>query len=169
MIGEGRFLYGAGMALSFDALREKIGTEIGVSDWVSVTQDMINGFADVTDDHQFIHVDPEQAKATPFGGTIAHGFLTLSLLPALISNIDVQLKNTVTGVNYGFDRVRLIAPVPSGSDVRGRFVLQDAVEKRPGQYLLTFAVSVEIKGQDKPALTAEWLGMQFTDEKGGAA
>jgi len=138
-----------------------IGSEIGVSDWIKVDQDRINVFADVTEDHQFIHVNEEAAKMTPFGGTIAHGFLTLSLLSKFSEGAGLVIEGVKMGVNYGFEKVRFLAPVPSGSNVRGKFVLKDAVEKKPGQFLLTYEVTVEIEGAEKPALIADWLGMQF--------
>lgn len=142
-------------------LTDLIGQEVGVSNWISVKQDRINQFADVTEDHQFIHVNPEAAKKTPFGGTIAHGFLTLSLLAKFAEEGALVLDGVAMGVNYGFEKVRFLQPVAEGSQVRGRFVLKDAVEKNPGQHLLTYAVSVEIDGVEKPALVADWLAMQF--------
>ena len=139
-----------------------IGTEIGLSDWIAVDQDRINVFADVTEDHQFIHIDPDKAKDSPFGGTIAHGFLTLSLLSKFSEGSGLKIEGVKMGVNYGFEKVRFLAPVPSGSNVRGRFVLKDAIEKKPGQHLLTYEVTVEIEGGDKPALVADWLALLFT-------
>lgn len=138
-----------------------IGTEVGVSDWLEINQDRINGFADVTEDHQFIHVDVEAAKDTPFGTTIAHGFLTLSLLAKFSKQASVLLEGTKMGMNYGFDKVRFLAPVPVGAKVRAHFTLKDAVEKREGQFLLTYGITVEIEGAEKPALICDWLGMQF--------
>ena len=143
-------------------LQGLIGTEIGTSDWLVVDQDRINVFADVTEDHQFIHINEEQAKKTPFGGTIAHGFLTLSLLSKFSEGSGLVIEGVQMGVNYGFEKVRFLAPVPSGSKVRGKFVLKNAIEKKPGQHLLTYEVTVEIEGEDKPALIADWLAMQFT-------
>lgn len=139
-----------------------IGTELGTSEWITVDQDRINVFADVTEDHQFIHINEEMAKKTPFGGTIAHGFLTLSLLSKFSEGAGLVIEGVQMGVNYGFEKVRFLAPVPSGSRVRGRFTLKEAVEKKPGQHLLTYEVTVDIEGQEKPALIADWLGMQFT-------
>lgn len=149
-------------AVATSELKGLIGTEIGVSEWVMVDQDRINVFADVTEDHQFIHIDEAAAKQTPFGGTIAHGFLTLSLLSKFSEGSGLVIEGVKMGVNYGFEKVRFLAPVPSGSKVRGRFSLKDAVEKKPGQHLLTYEVTVDIEGQDKPALIADWLAMQFT-------
>lgn len=143
-------------------LQSLVGTEIGVSDWAVMDQDRINVFADVTEDHQFIHIDEEAAKMTPFGGTIAHGFLTLSMLSKFSEGSGLVIEGVKMGVNYGFEKVRFLAPVPSGSKIRGRFNLKDAVEKKPGQFLLTYEVTVDIEGQDKPALIADWLAMQFT-------
>ncbi len=139
-----------------------IGRELGTSEWITVDQDRINVFADVTEDHQFIHINEEMAKKTPFGGTIAHGFLTLSLLSKFSEGAGLVIEGVQMGVNYGFEKVRFLAPVPSGSRVRGRFTLKEAVEKKPGQHLLTYEVTVDIEGQEKPALIADWLGMQFT-------
>jgi acyl dehydratase len=141
-------------------LSSLIGTEIGASRWFEVDQARIDAFAEVTEDRQFIHVDPEAAKATPFGGTIAHGFLTLSLASAMSYDAVQPLDGAVMGVNYGFDRLRFLAPVPAGSRVRGRFKLLSAEDKGGGRWLLKHELTVEIEGGDKPALIAEWLGMQ---------
>jgi acyl dehydratase len=145
-----------------DDIADIIGKESGVSDWIEVAQPRINEFADVTEDHQFIHVNEDMAKMTPFGGTIAHGFLTLSLLSKMAEGGSIMMEGVKMGVNYGFDKVRFINPVPSGSKVRGRFVVKSIEEKRPGQFLVTYTVTVEIEGVEKPALIADWLGMQFT-------
>jgi acyl dehydratase len=138
-----------------------IGQEIGVSRWFEIDQARIDAFADVTEDRQFIHVDPEAARATPFGGTIAHGFLTLSLASAMSYDAVKPLEGSVMGVNYGFDRLRFLAPVPAGSRVRGRFRLLAADDKGDGRWLLKHELTVEIDGSDKPALIAEWLSMQM--------
>lgn len=143
-------------------LAAQVGTECGVSDWIEIDQARINTFADVTEDHQFIHVNPEMAKMTPFGGPIAHGFLTLSLLSKMAEGGTIVLEGVKMGVNYGFDKVRFLNPVPVDSKVRGRFVVKSAEEKRPGQFLITYEVTVEIDGIEKPALIADWMGMQFT-------
>ena len=142
-------------------LHDLIGQEVGVSRWILVNQARIDAFAETTEDRQFIHVDPEAAKATPFGGAIAHGFLTLSLLSAMSYDAVPPLAGMVMGVNYGFDRVRFLAPVPAGSEVRGRFKLLSAEDKGGGRWLLKHEVTVELNGGDKPALIAEWLGMQI--------
>lgn len=143
-------------------MQARIGTE-SVSDWVEVTQDMIDRFAEATGDHQFIHVDPVAAAATPFGGTIAHGFLTLSLMPLLSSKVSdaPRIAGARMGVNYGGNSVRFLTPVRSGSRVRGRFKLLAFDEKRPGQFQQTNAFTVEIEGQDKPAMVAEWISQIF--------
>ena len=143
-------------------LMATVGSDLGTSDWITVEQDRVNQFADVTEDHQFIHVNPEMAKMTPFGGPIAHGFLTLSLLSKFSEQGGVVIEGVKMGVNYGFEKVRFLAPVKVGKKVRGHFKLKAAEEKRPGQFLLTYEVTVEIEGEDKPALVADWLGMQFT-------
>ena len=144
-------------------LQSLIGTEVGVSRWIKVDQARIDAFAKITEDEQFIHVDPEAAKATPFGGTIAHGFLTLSLASAMSYDAVKPLEGVVMGVNYGFDKLRFINPVKVNSRVRGRFQLMSAEEKNPNQWLLKHAVTVEIEGEDKPALIAEWLGMTVVE------
>lgn len=132
-----------------------------MSDWLVIDQERINQFADVTEDHQFIHVDPEAAKKTPFGTTIAHGFLSLSMLSKLASGSVIIFEGVKMGVNYGFEKVRFVTPVKSGQKIRGRFTLMSADSKIPGQWSLKYAVKVEIDGEAKPALVAEWLTMQF--------
>jgi acyl dehydratase len=146
---------------SLDEIRAKIGSEVGVSDWISVDQARIDAFAEATDDRQFIHVDPEAAARTPFGGTVAHGFLTLSLLSRMAADAMLLPDSTNLVVNYGVNRVRFLAPVRAGARVRGRFTLDSVEEKAPGQMLMRHTVTVEIEGEDKPALNAEWLGMIF--------
>ena len=146
---------------SIEEIKGRIGSEVGVSDWILIDQPRILAFAEVTDDHQFIHVDPAAAAMTPFGGTIAHGFLTLSLLSRMAADAMLRPDNIKMGVNYGFEKIRFLAPVRSGSRVRGRFRLQRFEEKRPGQYQFVHEVTVEIEGEDKPALIAEWIGMLF--------
>lgn len=144
-----------------DEIRALAGTEIGVSGWLEIGQDRIHAFAEATEDRQFIHVDPEAAARTPFGCTVAHGFLTLSMLSRMAAEVMPVPDNVKMVVNYGLDRVRFIAPVRSGKRVRGRFVLDSVDEKAPGQMLLRHSVTVEIEGEDRPALTAEWLGLLF--------
>lgn len=139
-----------------------IGQDAGTSDWFAIDQQRINDFADVTLDHQFIHVDPERAKETPFGSTIAHGFLTLSMLAYFLQNgVGVDVPNRTMGVNYGFDKVRFLQPVKVGSRIRASAKVLEATEKNPGQYLFKLDITVEIEGEDKPALKAEWLSMVF--------
>lgn len=142
-------------------LKAMAGREIGLSGWIEITQGRINAFADVTEDWQFIHVDPERAAATPFGGTIAHGFLTLSLLSAMAIEAVPRVEGSWMGVNYGFDKIRFLAPVPSGSRVRGRFTVISAEELKPGEMTVKYKVEVEIEGGERPALMAEWIGRQY--------
>src|SRR5215213_5405911 len=147
---------------SIEDIQSKVGTEVGVSDWLLVDQARIDAFAGITEDPQFIHIDPEAAAKTPFGGTVAHGFLTLSLLSRMAADAMLRPEGVKMGVNYGFDRVRFIAPVRSGKRVRGRFTLARMDEKNPGQYQFVHEVVVEIEGEEKPALTADWIGLIFT-------
>ena len=148
--------------MTADEMRASIGQE-SVSDWIEVSQDMINKFADATGDHQFIHIDPERAKQTPFGTTIAHGFLTLSLLPLIAAKNPggPRLDGVKMGVNYGGNKVRFLAPVPSGSRIRGRSKIVEFEEKRPGQFQYTTETTVEIEGSEKPAMIAEWITQVF--------
>ena len=147
------------LTLNVDQLQDYIGKEVGVSEWMLVDQDRINQFAEATGDHQYIHVDPERAAQTPFGTTIAHGFLTMSLMVLMGYEGSTKLENSVMGINYGFDKLRFINPVKVNNRIRGRFQLVSAEEKKPNHYLLKHAVTVEIEGEEKPALIAEWLGM----------
>lgn len=144
---------------SLDDITARIGTQIGVSGWITLDQARIDKFADATEDHQFIHVDPEAAGKTMFGGTIAHGFLTLSLLSRMAADVMLVPENTKLAVNYGLNRVRFIAPVPAGSRVRGTFTLANIEERGEGQLLMHHNVLVEIEGSDKTALTADWIGL----------
>jgi acyl dehydratase len=139
----------------------RIGQEVGVSGWLTIDQQRIDEFADATEDRQFIHTDPETAAQTPFGGTIAHGFLSLSMLSRMAAEGMLVPDSIKMAVNYGLDRVRFIKPVRSGKRIRGRFRLDSVEEKAPGQLLLRHTVTVEIEGEEKPALTAEWLGLLF--------
>jgi len=141
-------------------LGEMVGQEMGVSSWFEITQDQIDKFADCTHDHQYIHTDPEKAAQTPFGTTIAHGFLTLSLLSAMVYEMPA-IEGITMGVNYGMNRMRFVSPVKVGSRVRGRFVLLAVDDIRPGELQTTVQVTVEIEGQEKPALVAEWLGRRY--------
>jgi acyl dehydratase len=145
-----------------DELKALVGSSIGTSDWLTVDQAMIDKFAEATGDHQFIHVDVEKAKLTPFGGTIAHGFLSLSIMPVLTQMTDMpRLENIKMGVNYGGNKTRFLAPVRSGKRVRGHFKLLEIEEKRPGQWQQTVEYTLEIEGEDKPALIAEWISQFF--------
>lgn len=137
------------------------GQELGESEWMVVDQPRIDTFAEVTGDHQFIHVNPELAKQTPFGTTIAHGYLTLSLLSRMAYDVMPGIQGTKMGVNYGLNTVRFLAPVKSGSRVRGRFVMKDVSERQPGVVQSTVEVKVEIEGEDKPALAAEWVTLAY--------
>lgn len=150
-------------AVDASTLQEYVGKTMGESEWFQIDQDRINAFADTTLDHQFIHVDPEKAKATPFGGTIAHGFLTLSLLPHLQSQMSelVVPADLKMGMNYGFDKIRFLAPVKTGSRVRAVATLKEVTEKNPGQFLFSSEYTIEIEDSPKPALIADWLLMYF--------
>jgi acyl dehydratase len=140
-------------------IKSRIGAEVGISGWITIDQARIDAFADVTEEWQFIHVDSEAAARTPFGGTIAHGFLTLSMISKMGAEVMLVPDGTKLVINYGLDRVRFLAPVRSGSRVRGRFTLDSVEEKAPGQWLLRHLVTVEIEGEDKPALSAAWLSL----------
>jgi acyl dehydratase len=144
-----------------ETVQALINTEVGVSDWVTITQDMVNQFAKLTGDPVEIHTNVELAKHTPFGGTIAHGLLTLSMIGGLCTCMQVYMQGINMGLNYGFNKVRMISPVKTGSCIRGRFTLKAMEQKGPKQWLQTTEVVIEIEGEDKPALIAEWLGMQF--------
>ena len=147
--------------MTVDELRGATGRDLGFSEWFTVDQERVNQFADVTLDHQYIHIDPDRAAQTPFGGTIAHGFLTMSLMVHLAEGVAVTVENQVMGINYGFDKLRFVSPVPVGSNVRGRFVLKKADTAKDGEVTLTYGVTVEIEGQDRPALAADWIARQF--------
>ncbi|MCG9515266.1 MaoC family dehydratase [Acinetobacter pittii] len=143
--------------LSIDQLVELQGQALGSSQWMTIDQSMINTFADVTQDHQFIHVDEEAARQTPFGGTIAHGFLTLSLLSAMAAQVLPTVQGQKSGVNYGINNLRFISPVHSGKRVRGHFHLKNVSQKNKGSYQLIMEVTIEIEDEAKPALVTEWL------------
>ena len=144
---------------SLDDIRLLIGEEVGTSSWIAIDQERIGNFAEATEDRQFIHLDPDGAAAAGLGGTIAHGFLSLSLLSVMGAEAMVMPEGMKLVFNYGFDRVRFLAPVRSGKRIRGRFRLESVEEKRPGQFLFRHEVTVDIEGEDKPALTATWLAM----------
>ncbi|WP_413415325.1 MaoC family dehydratase [Sphingomonas sp. Sphisp140] len=147
--------------ITVQEMAESIGTE-RVSDWVEVTQMMIDTFAEATGDHQFIHVDPVRAAQTPFGGTIAHGFLSLSLMPMLAARSNAPaIEGVKMGVNYGGNKVRFMQPVRSGKRVRGRFKLLKFTERKPGVWEQVQEYTLEIEGEEKPALIAEWIALVY--------
>jgi acyl dehydratase len=148
--------------ISLAAYQAMVGREIGVSSWHLVDQKRIDLYADVIEDHQFIHVDPIRAKAeSAFGTTIAHGFLTMSLMSIMSYEVMPVISGTTMGVNYGFDKLRFISPVRSGSRVRGRFTLAEAKLRKPKELQSRTNVTVEIEGEDKPALVADWIGLIY--------
>ncbi len=147
--------------IALGELKGRVGTKMGVSEWQRIDQQTIQAFADLTGDHSFIHVDAEKARATPFGTTIAHGFLTLSMLSNMAYQVCPRLEGAKYGVNYGCDRLRFISPVKNGSRVRAHFVLKQVDEQAGGRVQLRYDVTVEIEGEQKPALSIEWLSMQF--------
>lgn len=152
---------------SLDDVRDAVGKEVGRSAWRVVTQEMINQFADATDDHQWIHIDPARAAAeTPFGGSIAHGFLTLSLLSTLAYEALPTLENQTMGMNYGFDKVRFSSVVKAGARVRAVFILADADIRPSGRVLATYEVTIEVEDTIKPALTATWLTLAVVPPPG---
>jgi acyl dehydratase len=142
-------------------IQQIVGKPLEKTAWFTVEQSQINQFADCTLDHQFIHVDPEKAKQTPFGSTIAHGFLSLSMLSYFAQSFAVAIEGMTMSINYGFDKVRFINPVKVNSRIRCHAKTLEVIEKKPGQFMFKTQVTVEIEGVDKPALTAEWLSMQL--------
>ena len=148
--------------VSLEAYQAMVGKEIGVSSWHLIDQERIDSYADVIEDHQFIHVDPARAaKETAFGTTIAHGFLTMSLMSIMSYEVMPVIEGTAMGVNYGFDKLRFISPVKSGSRVRGRFTLAEAKLRKPKELQSRTSVTVEIEGEEKPALVADWIGLIY--------
>ncbi|MGT2436003.1 MaoC family dehydratase [Bradyrhizobium betae] len=147
--------------ITLEAYQALVGKEIGVSSWHPIDQPRIDTYADVTEDHQFIHVDPERAKESAFGTTIAHGFLTMSMMSVMSYEVMPAIAGTTMGVNYGFDKLRFISPVRSGKRIRGRFVLAEAKLRKPHELQSRTNVTVEIEGEDKPALVADWLGLIY--------
>ena len=145
--------------MSVDDLLAQQGRDLGWSQWFKVDQERINRFADVTLDHQFIHTDPERASQTPFGSTIAHGFLTMSLMVHLTEEVTLRPANAVMAINYGFDRLRFVTPVKVDSRIRLGAKIASVTDKGGGQVLMKYDVTIEIDGEEKPALVAEWLGM----------
>ncbi|ULJ72022.1 MaoC family dehydratase [Rhizobium gallicum] len=152
--------------ISLAEVRGLIGTKTGLSDWILVDQAMIDAFAHATNDHQFIHTDPARATTeSSFGGTIAHGFLTLSLLSTMNYNALPKIREQTMGINYGFDKVRFMAPVKSGTRIRGHFILADARFRGASMLMTTYEVSIEIENEKKPALTANWITIIQFDPK----
>ena len=148
--------------MSPQEIAEKVGEDYGTSEWVEISQERINQFAEATGDHQFIHVNEEMAKMTPFGGTIAHGFLTLSMIPYLSANSDIPRPDGIKmGINYGGNKTRFLNPVRSGKRIRAHYKLLEMAEKRPGQWQQTVEITIEIEGEEKPALICEWMTMFF--------
>jgi len=147
--------------ISLEEYRALVGHELGVSRWFAIDQARIDAFADVTEDHQFIHIDPARAATTPFGGTVAHGFLSLSMLAAMAFDAQPGIAGRAMAVNYGFDRVRMLTPVRSGARVRGRFKLLEIIDRGPKELMTKSEATVEIEGSPKPALVAEWIGISY--------
>lgn len=149
-----------GQLIPTDKIADYVGFITEPTEWFKVEQSQINAFADATLDHQFIHVDADKAAKTPFGTTIAHGFLSLSMLSHFAESFSVGIEGVQMGINYGFDKVRFLAPVKVNSEIRALATIDSIVEKSPGKFMLAFNITVEIKGSDKPALMAQWLTMQ---------
>ncbi|WP_269584561.1 MaoC family dehydratase [Roseibium sp. Sym1] len=154
----------ATQALTPGELQALVGQEVGVSSWHVIDQAKIDAFAGVTGDHQFIHVDPARAAGTPFGGTIAHGFLTLSLLSAMALEAQPKIAGAGMGINYGFDKVRFLAPVKAGARLRGRFILAALTRPKPAEIDITWTSTIEIEGEKRPALAADWLNRFYLEE-----
>jgi acyl dehydratase len=146
-------------AVTLTEIKDFVGREVGVSRWFLIDQKRIDAFADCTEDWQFIHVDPEAAQATPFKSTIAHGFLTVSMLSAFAYDAVPKVAGVAMGVNYGFEKLRFVAPVRSGAQIRGRFKLEALTPRSGREWQSRMTVTVEIEGEDKPALVAEWLSL----------
>ncbi len=149
--------------MTLDELKSRTGEELGVSRWFTIDQPLINAFADLTEDHQFIHTDPARAAETPFGTTIAHGFLTLSMLSAMAYDAQPEVEGQTIGINYGFDRIRFLSPVPAGARIRARFTLAALTEKRPGDVMITWEVTMEAEGTAKPVVVARWLNKKYLE------
>ena len=150
--------------ISLEDLHAQVGGEPRYSRWYTLDQSRIDGFAEQTEDWQFIHVDPERAAETPFGGTIAHGFLSLSMLSAMSYDSELAVEGTQMGINYGFNKVRFTSPVKVGSNIRAKFVTKSVDQKLENTLLITRTVTVEIEGENRPALTAEWLGYTILEK-----
>jgi acyl dehydratase len=154
----------AARSVTLDELIALAGSEAGVSRWFAIDQPRIDAFAEITEDRQFIHVDPEAARATPFGGAIAHGFLTLSMLSALAMDALPRVEGRAMGVNYGFDKLRFVSPVRAGGRIRGRFRIDSVTPRSPTEFMVRYAATVEIEGAVKPAIVAEWLTIVVMSE-----
>lgn len=152
--------------ITIEQLEATIGGEPRTSSWMVIDQSRIDKFADVTEDHQFIHLDAARAKAeTPFGGTIAHGFLTLSVLATFFQEVVPPIKGAKMGINYGFDKIRFLTPVKSGSRIRAHFTTLEVTQKTPENLLVKTEVRIEIEGEKRPALIARWLGLTILENK----
>jgi len=151
-------------AYTVDEIRAMVGQKVGTSRWLPITQEMIDAHAQVVQDDQWIHTDPERAAGSPFGTTVAHGFLTLGMLSTMAYEVQPDVKNSAMGVNYGLNHLRFLAPVPAGARIRGHFTLKALEERRPGEVTFTWDVSVEIEGQEKPALIAEWINRRYVGD-----
>ncbi len=151
------------MAVTLDELRAMTGQTVGTSRWFDMTQAMIDAHAEIVEDRQWIHIDPSRAKDSPFGTTIAHGFLTLGLLSAMAYDAQPEIEGAEMGVNYGLNHLRFLAPVPAGSRIRAHFTLKDVEERRPGEITMTWGVEMEIEGQETPALVAEWINRRYVE------
>jgi len=147
--------------LSLKGFEDHIGKKIGTSRWFTIDQSRIDAFADVTEDHQFIHIDPEKAAETPFGHTVAHGFLTLSMLSAMSYDAIPRIEGLKMGVNYGFNKIRFVTPVAAGAKVRAHFTLQSSTLEKPGELTNIVDLSIEIEGSNRPAIVAEWVSRQY--------
>ncbi len=149
------------MTALVEFIKASVSGEEAVSSWVLIDQALINGFADVTSDHNYIHVDPEKAAQSPMGGTIAHGLLTLSMLPQLANDALPSNSGFKMSVNYGYDKIRFLTPVHSGKNIRGRFKVLNFTEIRPGEWRKLLSVTIEIESEPKPALVAEWITLHY--------
>lgn len=152
-------MQGPSKTMTLDEIKAFTGKEIGVSEWFEIDQSRINQFADITEDHMFLHVNPEMARQTPFGSTIAHGLLTLSMMPVMSYQAVPGVSGTRMGVNYGYNKVRFMAPVKCGKRIRGRFAVKSVTDMGDGRVQLSHDATIEIEGEDKPALAAEWVTM----------
>jgi acyl dehydratase len=149
------------MSAGLEEIKASVGGEEAVSSWILIDQTLINGFADVTNDHNYIHVDLEKAAQSPMGGTIAHGLLTLSMLPPMLHEVITAKSKFRMSVNYGYDKIRFLTPVRSNKRIRGRFKVLDFTEIRPGEWRKLAAVTIEIENEPKPALIAEWITLHY--------